>query len=243
MTRSRDSRPVTGVPSDSFGPNMARLIREYSSPQKRAEGHAAIDRARERHEREIDRKANRLAVLSSGIGLTDGDVHLLEQGGPFESTKAMQGARVWVNSSPRTPILALAGGTGAGKTLAAHWAALQSGLRFKAIESIEATRLASARFGPDREEWQRLIRVPLLLVDDLGTAGDDERERTMWLEVMNVRSRMATLVTTNKSGREGYADSMDRLIGPRGWSRMYQRATWVACGGNDLRVEQRKGQK
>jgi DNA replication protein DnaC len=94
----------------------------------------------------------------------------------LEATEALDVVRRWVayqaglRARGACPILALLGGPGVGKTVAAAWLLLSEGGRY--VTAGELARLSRADWGDERAAHDRLLASRVLVVDELGTEGE-----------------------------------------------------------------------
>ncbi len=104
------------------------------------------------------------------------------------SAPAIDHVKEWLGTS--IPMLALFGGRGVGKTVAAAFLlARQAG---SYVEADELVRLRTAGFGPDRERYERLLQASVLVVDELGLERNEEIARLAMHDVVNKRQRSRT---------------------------------------------------
>lgn len=128
-------------------------------------------------------------------------------------------------------VLVLAGGTGAGKTTAAAWCALEAG--GSSAGFIRASELeARGRYDRDLRTWLR--ERSLLVIDDLGVEVLDGKGvfRSLLDETIDMfyGNRKRVVITTNLSK----ADAIERY-GDRVMSRLHEVGAWGDCGAVDLR--------
>ncbi|MYV97625.1 ATP-binding protein [Streptomyces sp. SID3343] len=136
------------------------------------------------------------------------------------------------------PSLLMVGGTGTGKTHQAYGAIstlIQSGcgMQWTAANAADLYAHLRPRHGHDSEAaFLRVIRSPLLLVDDLGAAKPSEWTEDITYRLVNHRYErmLPTLVTTNLA----IADLRDRM-GDRIASRLSEMTTRVVLAGRDRR--------
>jgi DNA replication protein DnaC len=141
-------------------------------------------------------------------------------------------------------ILVLHGGIGTGKTHQAYGAlrriAEAGPKRFEMIATTAPDLYGLLRPGGSdkgsEHELKRLCRIPLLLLDDLGTEKLSEWTEEATYRIVNHRynESLPLLITTNLPVRTGSQDLVTRL-GDRLASRLAQTATAVSFDGPDLR--------
>lgn len=151
-------------------------------------------------------------------------------------TEALAWTRKWLayqhaKTQPKgpRPMLALVGDMGRGKTVAAAWLVLHAGARY--IEADEVCRIASAKFGPEVEEWRRLQRARALVIDEVGTEENPAQAAAAYRILLNRRQgeRLTLLL-----GNITRADLKARLDA-RTWDRMRERALVVELEGDSMR--------
>lgn len=186
----------------------ARLS-ERETRQRRAE---SLDRAPDCQLTDVAR-----ASVVSGVGLCE--------------TPALIAARGWLNSPNAAPVLALAGGPGCGKSVAAAWVVATAGGLWVSAE--QAVRVFASNFGEPLEEQRRLRECGLLVVDDVGTELDAQRMAAALIELLNARkSRRRRTVLTLNLGKSAF---VARYASDRLGDRMHESCEWVSCGGENLR--------
>jgi len=143
--------------------------------------------------------------------------------------------------------LVLSGAIGTGKTHQAYGAlrriAEAGPKRFEMIATTAPDLYALLRpGGPDQgseHELKRLRRIPLLLLDDLGTEKLSEFTEETTTRIVNYRynESLPLLITTNLPVRAGAEPGQDLVtrLGDRLASRLAQTATIVSFDGPDLR--------
>ncbi len=119
-------------------------------------------------------------------------------------THALRNVRRWMterrNRRLARPLttLTLVGETGRGKTLAGAWLVSRLGGVYVTAETL--ARASAARFGRDRENFERWLDARVLIVDDLGTERDADLAKGALWDVVNARigsDRAWTLLTAN----------------------------------------------
>ncbi|MGX1560918.1 ATP-binding protein [Streptomyces sp. NPDC055506] len=136
------------------------------------------------------------------------------------------------------PSLLIAGPTGTGKTHQAYGAVralLTRGvrLRWEATTTADLYARLRPRAGHDAErDLQRLVRCPLLLLDDLGAAKTSEWTEELTYRLINHRYEhmLPTLITTNFPTAELRATLGDRIA-----SRLAEMTERVILAGPDRR--------
>lgn len=144
----------------------------------------------------------------------------------------------------RKTVLVLAGGTGAGKTSAAAWVALEAGGLSPAF--VRATELeARGRYDKALRTWLR--GRSMLVIDDLGVEVLDDRGvfRSLLDEIIDTfyGNKRRVVITTNLLAKRkvlGNADEEPQFLeryGERVASRLRECGRWADCGALDLRRE------
>lgn len=154
-------------------------------------------------------------------------------------TIAMTHAREYLRG--RKTVLVLAGGTGAGKTSAAAWIALEAGGSTPAF--VRATELeARGRYDKALRTWLR--GRSMLVIDDLGVEVLDDRGvfRSLLDEVIDTYygNRRRVVITTNLRAKRERPDGELQFVeryGERVVSRLRECGRWADCGATDLRRE------
>ncbi|MET9374049.1 ATP-binding protein [Streptomyces sp. NPDC002992] len=144
--------------------------------------------------------------------------------------------------------LLLWGPTGAGKTHQAYGAiraltAAGCGVRWQATTAADLYGAMRARGGLDPEYLlRRIVRTPLLLLDDLGAAKSSEWNEEITFRLLNWRSehRLPTIITTNLAPvRTARMDPRQPVlrdkVGDRVLSRLSGMCTPVHLDGPDRR--------
>ncbi|MGW7304406.1 ATP-binding protein [Streptomyces sp. NPDC054835] len=144
--------------------------------------------------------------------------------------------------------LLLWGATGAGKTHQAYGAiraltAAGCGVRWYATTAADLYGSMRARGGVDPEYLlRRIVRIPLLLLDDLGAAKSSEWTEEITFRLLNWRSehRLPTLITSNlapvrTSGMDPRQPVLRDKVGDRVVSRLSGMCTPVHLDGPDRR--------
>lgn len=165
----------------------------------------------------------------------------LRTDGPYTQTaKAVRLARKWVRqlrTGPRPQRgLLLHGPVGTGKTTVAAAMAADLGepdrCCYRDLRRVYAQAKAEMDTADAGREVERLVRAPLLVLDDVG-----KQRATPWaVEVLRdvVERRHdgggLTVATTNLS-----LDDLATLLGPAAWSRLHSGTVAVRVDGDDLR--------
>jgi DNA replication protein DnaC len=166
------------------------------------------------------------------------------------------GVIAWADHTAQNPdeatSLLLTGGTGTGKTYQAYGAlrriAEAGPRRYEIIATTAADMYSSLRPGGSRansdQDLGRLAHVPLLLLDDLGSAKASEWVEEITYRLINERYNqcLPTIFTSNfptraerdKEGRQLGPDLIS-IFGDRIVSRLAEMTTVVAIAGTDRR--------
>lgn len=157
------------------------------------------------------------------------------------STHALRTVSRWLTIRRTSPkpltTLALVGETGRGKTVAGAW--LISRLGGVYVTAEQACRGSLARFGRERDAFDRMVASRVLVVDDLGTERDPELGKGALWDIVNARvglDRAWTLLTGNLSESEFRTRYGERTI-----RRIEHQGTIVTVHGGDLRRGRRGG--
>lgn len=189
---------------------------------------AADERASEERERERARRARAYArILRVGIPLDDREAMARRVvRDELEPTRALHGARWWFSDDARaraTLSLVLLGGTGVGKTVAAAWCIGRvEGSAYVKVRDL--CRLYRSEYGPEREEWTRLLRFDLVVLDEIGTERDLDLARAAICELIDERHAIGarTLMLGNLDRK-----AFDGRYDERTHSRLEQRGLVV----------------
>jgi DNA replication protein DnaC len=150
-------------------------------------------------------------------------------------------------NDPRTAgILFLTGPFGTGKTHQAYGALrriAEAGpdrfelLALTAPDMYALMRPGGSEKGPEYEV-KRLMRIPLLLVDDLGTEKISEFTEEATYRILNERYNECRplIITSNLPVANPNGPDLKDQLGARITSRLAQTTTVVALGGNDRRL-------
>ncbi len=145
-------------------------------------------------------------------------------------TKSLGVVRRWLKTAGK-PFLLLTGTVGVGKTVAASWALAQRDGEYMRAPAMVG--IFAAYFGAEVEEKKRLCRVPLLVVDEIGTERDAERMQSTLFEIIDERRwhGQRTIFVSNLSGK----DFDERYHDQRLQSRWKECAIVVNDASDDLR--------
>lgn len=141
------------------------------------------------------------------------------------------------NSLRDDAIVVLAGAPGRGKSVAAcAWLVLgQTSVKWVSAGSL------SRGIAYDDEAFQRLARVGRLVIDDVGTEYQDQKERYLatFGELVDARfgNKRPTLLTTNLT-----VAVFKERYGERLASRINEDGAFIVCGGPDLRRERARAE-
>ena len=149
--------------------------------------------------------------------------------GQVDETPAIAAVREWLGTGKT--FLVLGGSVGVGKTVAGAWALVERGGLFRKASQI--TRMSQF----DTEAWERLYRVGLLVVDDLGTEPHDQGGWGLaaLLDLFDRRYdyRARTILTVNVSldtFRERYGKDGGRFL-----DRLREAGEWFNVAGESRR--------
>lgn len=120
--------------------------------------------------------------------------------GELRATDALGCVRGWMadmDCGGARCVLMLVGTKGLGKTVAAAWAAVQTGRRAVYIRASDAIKLHMAAFGQERTEWLFALRAPLLIVDEVTGEMHRGRLSAALLEIVDARQRDRTIIISN----------------------------------------------
>jgi len=192
----------------------------------------AVEAKRVAREQALDLAEHRRTVLAQCAGeLSDATVDRLTSG-RHEETDATRAIREW--SATSRAILVLAGNAGTGKSFAS--------LAYACARRVDCQIVRASRLGAHWERWQSdredrieplRMRVPLLIVDDLGLEPlDDRRAAVAVEELFHARQGggLRTIITTNLSPSDA-----KRRYSERVFSRLAECGRWVQLSGEDLR--------
>lgn len=193
----------------------------------------------------IDSIATRLPDMGVPVRIAEAvqaEQRLPETARQFWESRAMKAARRFV--AERHTFLLLLGGVGAGKSCAACWTLLQarggwSGTELdrnhgRFVRAAEAARIS--RFNDDGQ-WRDLLRVPWLVIDDLGVEAMSDYWSERINELIDTRygNRLATALTSNLNAAQFKATNR---YGERISSRIRDDGVVVGCGDEDHRRQQ-----
>lgn len=189
--------------SDALGAAMRKAEQALASPEEVAEW----ERAQAEDSR---RESLRLSGVHDVLAQSALDVLASDT---CEATRALVHVRTWLAS--RHPILALFGGKGLGKTVAAAWALTRVPGRYATAAKL--ARSSVAEYGGPDASYTRALRTRLLVVDELGLEPDKDLALATLHDVIDQRQKMPrrTLLLGNMTRRvflERYdARTVDRL--------------------------------
>lgn len=161
-------------------------------------------------------------------------------GAGLEATKCRNAAELWISRAQEAPVLALVGGPGCGKTVAAAWALAEVGGRWRSASQV--AKIFAAKYGSALDEQDLLLSAGLLVIDDVGGESDPALMASALYEIIDRRqygsSRYRTILTANLD----LAHLCKRYPNPRLVSRLSDRGivTWVADASPDRRTHGRK---
>lgn len=205
-----------------------RRARELHGPRKTAQEQQA--EAEARYAADVLRiKAKRFEAL--GVNITPADRDALYAGTLSPDRPASARAdRYHVEGAPGS-LLALLGGTGCGKTVAAARLLWAHGGDY--IRSDTLARLACSKYGPDADALDERLRTDgLFVVDDVGTEDDAGAAKHALFKLVDMRqaSRGLTVLTGNRT----VAQLRERMC-ERTLSRLRGSGVIYECPGADLR--------
>lgn len=191
----------------------------------------ALEAQEEADKRQLERLAAiHRSVIAAGFG--ERDVEAARQHGPLPQAREWWGGRrTW---------LAMLGGKGIGKTTSAAWCALQAldagqSVRYRRMGEI--ARLSS--FDEGRVELDRLKRVGLLVVDDVGTEKWTEYAMGLVFDLFDTRhsNRRRTIIATNlpRTAERPGDDSLAKRLGDRLADRVRSDGAIIELQGKSLR--------
>lgn len=145
-----------------------------------------------------------------------------------KETAGIVAARKWLNSE--LPFLVIVGSVGAGKTTAATWAVMRSGLMARHIRAAELATIAP--FGNSAGRWYSLRDKRLLVIDDLGTEHASDWWKSNLDSLIDFRhgQKLKTIITTNFS-----LPQIGDVYGLRVLDRLRQSSIFAACGTASMR--------
>lgn len=145
-----------------------------------------------------------------------------------KETAGIRAARKWLESEK--PFLVIAGSVGSGKTTAATWAVMRSGMMARHIRASELASIAP--FGESAGRWKALRDMRLLVIDDLGTEHPSEWWKSNFDGLIDARhgAKLRTIITTNLSPTQ-----ITDAYGLRISDRLRQSSIYAACGAQSLR--------
>jgi hypothetical protein len=191
--------------------------------------------ARYERGRRIDERTERLR-LSGVLDVLPTSVAEAVARERLDATRALDVVRRWAayqRGTPRPrdprPVLVLMGDMGRGKTVAA--ASLLASESGRYVSAEELCRLHAARWGDDREIYQRLMRSGVLVVDEVGTEENPRIAQAAIHEVVDKRQgERLTLLLGNMDPA-----ALQARLDARTWDRLRQLGTMVEVEGESLR--------
>lgn len=117
----------------------------------------------------------------------------------YQDFKAVDLVRRWMDARRKQPaawkpILVMLSQPGVGKTAASSWAAMRHNGDYTKTRTLTAAH--RAMFGDQAEHWQRLMRSPLLVIDDLGREADEHGVVAVE-DAIDERQGRPTIITAN----------------------------------------------
>lgn len=147
-------------------------------------------------------------------------------------TEALEAAQEWLTQ--KRTWLVLLGGTGTGKTVAAVWAMREAARQAEPVAFRTAAALSRmSGFNEGAVELERLQRVSLLVVDDVGAEAQTSWGQGLLSELLDARHQgfRRTIITSNL-GQEAFK----QRIGERLVDRIREDGRVVMLGGRTLRM-------
>lgn len=202
-TLGRPEAKFTSVREVLQGP-LERKRWDEANPEKAtrfwelADELAILMREQEAHAAEqirVEKLLRRQGQRMTDAGIGDKTAEALAN---LDEDESIQVARRWWESSKRS--LVLIGGVGAGKTVAAAWLVRESIRSGGTGAMTRPTRLAAiSGFEEGARELERLGRVDLLAIDDLGTENLTEHAFARLNEILDARyeGQTRTVLTSN----------------------------------------------
>jgi chromosomal replication initiation ATPase DnaA len=183
------------------------------------------------------RRQERALRLDSAVDmrLTD-DVHrALLDGTPLLETESLRAAKRWALGGEK-PCIVLNGGVGCGKSVGAAFVLAQFGGLWLPAE--RACRIFQSNFGLGFEMQTQARDCAMLILDDVGTEGDQARMLLVLTELLDCRKsrKHRTVITSNLTRAKFEA----RYKSERLNSRFAETVTWASSSGADLRRQQRR---
>lgn len=215
---------------DALRATLERLAASGAVDDDSARQHAAYGEQM-RREVEMSRRLESLRRAGALHAVTPNVRRAIERDTLDASTRAMAIAQRWHRNPDAPPCLAMQGGTGTGKSVAAAWLLAQRGGYLRSAQQV--VRAFASRALDAVEEQESMIRCGLLVIDDLGTEHARDREwMTLALrELLEMRQASRTLISTNLTREQALARYADHRIASRA-----QRIAWLACDGEDMRI-------
>lgn len=229
--RAKDMRPIGDVLAHLGIPDWRKGSDEYwqkhdAAIRDDAVRSAAVEREKIQQERETELLAADFPPIA------------VEAARALRETRALEASRRFLGDRHRR-LLVLSGGTGAGKTTAAAWIAMQLS---RSATFVRAAKLeALGRW--DADQRVRIENAQLLVLDDLGAEHIDAKSafRSMLDEIVDTyysdRRRRMVITTNLRARRESPRDpaGLAERYGERMLSRLREHGMLGDCGVEDLR--------
>lgn len=220
--------------NEKRGGEVERLDPTLAEVMKGLEKRICSDEELEAAERSMHVTSRRSMLQASGIleVLPDDDVRALCDD-TLDDTEALKRVREFMAQtaySVGTPICILLGGTGVGKTVAAAWALARRPGLF--VEAERFVRFYEGRWKTQADEFQRILRCELLVLDELGTEEDLARAIPAYRELVNRRQsrQRPTIFLGNLN-----VANLKKRFEPRTWNRLEAHAEIRGVVGPSLR--------
>jgi DNA replication protein DnaC len=201
------------------------------SPEEIAEYERSVQESRDREAREAKRRRLKQAQ-ESGLACTIDTWRAIEND-CLKETHALQVTKRWLSPEVDRRYLALIGGPGVGKTVAAGWAAVQ--LAHRGIRYIRERQMIQwFRRGYDRE-IDAMASAHFVIVDELGTHSqrDSDLARLSLLETLDARIARGRTMLIGNMDRSSFATKYDaRII-----DRLRENGAIVECKGSSMRAQ------
>jgi len=208
---------------------LERLAKSGAVDDAKAKAHITYG---EQMQREVERAKRRDNLYRAGaLQSIPADMRDAIVAGRLELvTRSLEIVRRWHGNPEAPACVALQGGTGSGKSVAAAWLLAERGGLLRSAQQV--VRAFASRALDAVEDQERMLRCGLLVLDDLGT--EHERDRG-WMtlalrELLESRQAMRTLITTNLTLEQALAAYADERIASRA-----ARIAWLTCVGEDMR--------
>lgn len=227
---------VVWHPPQAFFENAKRLAEWDATDKSRRERYVALrERLLQLSDAEALKNLNdkRAKATEAKFAACGAGPRLLEAAKSAKDTPALAAVKAWYNSTPRKTWLLLLGNNSTGKSTAAVRAirrACEEGqsVAFRLVSDVAKL----AQFDAGAEEFERLSRVSLLVLDDLGAEHSTGFGRGVLAALVDKRhvAFKRTVVTSNLT-----AEEVRKLVGPRVSERFGQDGAFVWLGGASLR--------